>query len=100
MMNRQLALVSLSAAICASRVATQTVEYARAARAAATLTAAANGLLSQRAEIVVYGVPLPDAMRVTRESTNNVVYQKGLDEAREAMMRGEGRVLGRVLELG
>jgi type IV pilus assembly protein PilC len=36
------------------------------------------------------GVPLPDAMRVTRESTNNAVYQRGLDEAREAMLRGEG----------
>jgi type IV pilus assembly protein PilC len=36
------------------------------------------------------GVQLPEAMRVTTEATNNAVYRKGLTEAREAMMRGEG----------
>jgi type IV pilus assembly protein PilC len=36
------------------------------------------------------GVQLPEAMRVTTDATNNYVYKKGLTEAREAMMRGEG----------
>jgi type IV pilus assembly protein PilC len=36
------------------------------------------------------GVPLPDAMRVTSEATSNRVYERGLDSAREAMLRGEG----------
>ncbi|HZT64507.1 MAG TPA: type II secretion system F family protein [Acidimicrobiales bacterium] len=36
------------------------------------------------------GVPLPDALAVTSEGTNNYVYKKGLVPAREAMMRGEG----------
>ena len=36
------------------------------------------------------GVPLPDAMRVTSDATSNRVYQQGLVQAREAMMRGEG----------
>jgi type IV pilus assembly protein PilC len=36
------------------------------------------------------GVPLTEAMRVTRESTNNAVFEQGLDSAREAMLRGEG----------
>lgn len=36
------------------------------------------------------GVQLPEAMRVTTEATNNNVYKRGLLEAREAMMRGEG----------
>ena len=36
------------------------------------------------------GVPLPSAMAVTTEATSNHVYKRGLAEAREAMMRGEG----------
>ena len=36
------------------------------------------------------GVPLPEAMRVTTGAINNHVYRVGLEEAREAMMRGEG----------
>jgi type IV pilus assembly protein PilC len=36
------------------------------------------------------GVPLPEALGVTREATNNAVYRRGLTEVREAMMRGEG----------
>ena len=36
------------------------------------------------------GVALPDALRVTSEATSNHVFQTGLDEARGAMMRGEG----------
>ncbi len=36
------------------------------------------------------GVPLPEAMAVLGEGTNNVIYQDGLAEVREAMMRGEG----------
>lgn len=36
------------------------------------------------------GVPLPDALRVTTNATNNAVYTQGLEHAREAMMRGEG----------
>lgn len=36
------------------------------------------------------GVPLPDALRVTTDATNNAVYKKSLLQAREAMMRGEG----------
>jgi type IV pilus assembly protein PilC len=40
--------------------------------------------------MVSAGVPLPDAMAVTAEGTNNSVYKKGLGEARERMIQGEG----------
>jgi type IV pilus assembly protein PilC len=40
--------------------------------------------------MVAAGVPLPDALQVTTDTTTNVVYRKGLAEAREGMMRGEG----------
>jgi len=66
MRNRQLALVSLIVLACMGRVAAQTVEYAQALR----LTSGARtdgGLLSQRAEIVVHGVPLPDALALLSE---------------------------------
>jgi type IV pilus assembly protein PilC len=36
------------------------------------------------------GVPLPEALQVTTDTTTNTVYRKGLAEAREGMMRGEG----------
>jgi type IV pilus assembly protein PilC len=36
------------------------------------------------------GVALPEALRVTMDATSNRVYKRGLAEAREAMMRGEG----------
>jgi type IV pilus assembly protein PilC len=36
------------------------------------------------------GVPLPNALAVTTDATSNEVYKRGLGEAREAMMRGEG----------
>jgi type IV pilus assembly protein PilC len=36
------------------------------------------------------GVPLPDALAVTGDITNNAVYRKGVFEARAAMLRGEG----------
>lgn len=36
------------------------------------------------------GVPLPEAMIVSAEGTNNEVYRRGLAEARQAMLRGEG----------
>ena len=36
------------------------------------------------------GVALPDAMRVTAESSNNAVYREGLDTVREEMMEGQG----------
>jgi type IV pilus assembly protein PilC len=36
------------------------------------------------------GVPLPDAMRVTIEATNNVVYRERLEEARDSMLEGAG----------
>ena len=40
--------------------------------------------------MVTAGVPLPDALAVTGDVTNNAVYREGLLEAREAMLRGEG----------
>lgn len=40
--------------------------------------------------MVAAGVPLPEALRVTSETTTNHVYRNGLEEARGAMMRGEG----------
>ena len=40
--------------------------------------------------MVVAGVPLPDAMAVTGEGTNNAVYKRGISAARERMLRGEG----------
>lgn len=40
--------------------------------------------------MTVAGVPLPEALAVTTGATNNVVFRKGLTEARGAMMRGEG----------
>ncbi len=36
------------------------------------------------------GVPLPEALTVTSDGTNNAVYKKGLKTALEAMLRGEG----------
>lgn len=40
--------------------------------------------------LVRAGVPLPDALRVATEATNNAVYRHGLAGAREQMLRGEG----------
>lgn len=36
------------------------------------------------------GVPLPSAMRTTANAVSNHVYKTGIEQAREAMMRGEG----------
>lgn len=36
------------------------------------------------------GVPLPDALMVTAEGTNNAVYHEGLTQVRDSMLRGEG----------
>jgi type IV pilus assembly protein PilC len=40
--------------------------------------------------MVAAGVPLPEALQVTTETTSNTVYRAGLTQAREGMMRGEG----------
>ena len=42
------------------------------------------------AALVHTGVPLPDAVQVSADSTNNRVFQSKLATAREAMIRGEG----------
>ena len=42
------------------------------------------------ASMMSAGVPLPEAMRVTSDAVSNRVYQAGLQDARAAMMRGEG----------
>jgi type IV pilus assembly protein PilC len=42
------------------------------------------------AALVQTGVPLPDAVQVAADSTNNRLFQKKLATVREAMMRGEG----------
>ena len=42
------------------------------------------------ATLVQAGVPLPDAVQVSADSTNNDVFQEKLGDVREAMMRGEG----------
>jgi len=42
------------------------------------------------ATLVHTGVPLPDAVQVSADSTNNRVFQEKLGVVREAMMRGEG----------
>jgi type IV pilus assembly protein PilC len=42
------------------------------------------------AALVRTGVPLPDAVQVSADSTNNRVFQSKLTVVREAMMRGEG----------
>jgi type IV pilus assembly protein PilC len=36
------------------------------------------------------GVPIPEALAVSTDGTNNIVWKEKLVEAREAMMRGEG----------
>ncbi len=36
------------------------------------------------------GVPLPEALQVTGNATTNAVFQRGLNTAREEMLRGEG----------
>jgi type IV pilus assembly protein PilC len=36
------------------------------------------------------GVDLPQAMRVTADSSNNAIYRRGLDRIREQMMEGKG----------
>jgi type IV pilus assembly protein PilC len=40
--------------------------------------------------LVQSGVPLPDAVHVAADSTNNAVFRTKLREVREAMVRGEG----------
>ena len=40
--------------------------------------------------LVHTGVPLPDAVQVSADSTNNYVFQTKLATVREAMMRGDG----------
>lgn len=40
--------------------------------------------------MVAAGVPLPEALSVTSDATNNRVFRRGLAAARESMMRGEG----------
>jgi type IV pilus assembly protein PilC len=42
------------------------------------------------ASMTIAGVSLPEAIAVTTASTNNMVFRRGLSEARAAMMRGEG----------
>ena len=42
------------------------------------------------AALVTAGVPLPDALGVATEATNNSVYRTGLATARQEMLRGEG----------
>jgi type IV pilus assembly protein PilC len=36
------------------------------------------------------GVALPEALTVTSDATSNVVFRRGIESAREAMLRGEG----------
>jgi type IV pilus assembly protein PilC len=45
------------------------------------------------------GVPLPDALRVTADATSNHVFRTGLEEARDAMLRGDG-LAGPLAETG
>jgi type IV pilus assembly protein PilC len=40
--------------------------------------------------MVSAGVPLPDALVVTADATNNRIFREGIAVAREAMLRGEG----------
>jgi type IV pilus assembly protein PilC len=42
------------------------------------------------AALVTAGVPLPEALGVATEATNNSVYRTGLATARQEMLRGEG----------
>ena len=42
------------------------------------------------ASMTIAGVALPEALAVTTAATNNLIFRKGLTEARAAMMRGEG----------
>ena len=42
------------------------------------------------ATLVQSGVPLPDAVQVSADSTNNWVFQSKLSTVRDAMMRGDG----------
>jgi type IV pilus assembly protein PilC len=42
------------------------------------------------AALVTAGVPLPEALGVATEATNNAVYRSGLATARQEMLRGEG----------
>jgi type IV pilus assembly protein PilC len=40
--------------------------------------------------MITAGVPLPDALQVTTDTTTNFVYRRGLVQVRSAMLRGEG----------
>jgi type IV pilus assembly protein PilC len=42
------------------------------------------------ASMVSAGVPLPEALQVTSDATNNRVFRSGLTSARESMLRGSG----------
>jgi type IV pilus assembly protein PilC len=51
------------------------------------------------ASMVRAGVPLPDALRIVAEASNNRVYEEALTEVRDATLRGEG-IAGPVAETG
>jgi type IV pilus assembly protein PilC len=40
--------------------------------------------------MVTAGVPLPEALRLAADGSNNVIYEKAIMEARDAMMQGQG----------
>jgi type IV pilus assembly protein PilC len=40
--------------------------------------------------MMIAGVPLPEAMAVLGQGTRNIVFQEGLGQVRDAMLRGEG----------
>jgi type IV pilus assembly protein PilC len=42
------------------------------------------------ASMMEAGVPLPEALAVLADGTNNAAFEEGIDHVREAMMRGEG----------
>jgi type IV pilus assembly protein PilC len=48
--------------------------------------------------MVTAGVPLPEALQLASDGTNNTVYQRGLAEVRESVLQGEGisQPIGRI----
>jgi type IV pilus assembly protein PilC len=87
-------------AVVAFLVVVGRTDWGRARRDRFLIHAPAVGDLTQHAilerfcrvlsAMVTAGVPLPDALSITADAANNVVFKSGINTAREEMLRGGG----------
>ncbi len=93
-------IVALVVAIAVFAIVSSRTDWGRAWRDTFLLKAPVVSELTQHAilerfcrvlsAMVTAGVALPEALAVTGEATNNVVYKNGITVARDEMLRGEG----------